>query len=685
MTCTWALYELCSKEREKLPVRSVVLAVVGKELHLDRVCSWIEVRIEKTNGQGLTVKMLVDGDPFTIHGQESVCILRYILKEEDEPPLEYLDRSTGSPILPKFGFMDYLVPRAKADSSYEGGFFRQGVYLGLPIVLREYGNNAKATVGEPERIMIDTDLFVGTHRTFRDVSALKISNEGGEHSLPTDRIWTGEDYEYTPLGYADICQMIDAGFNYFRADDKQEEWLRRKPVFYYKADNLKYPDVLYRSNFRGVGGFIDEPAMHLSGDLMKDIEGYLKVTPQEVAKLLEHRAYEAYDKARFNLHRQLIASGFFLGDMVLTDDDQFIYDTAFSSSCYQTKATRTSIVLESRFWLRDIRLLNVLYGTDIPYAKESLIQFYYAFLRGAIKPFGQRWGMGVYGQMEHVLQVASMQLAYDMGAKYIFFWTSDRLHHVPYREQMDLARVLQKHKNKNPRDRQIEPLTSKVAIALPYGYMLQLGPMWYCPAFHLERKNQFDRTYREVLHSAVLEAERCTKQAVYYDIIIDEEPFTTSGYDHVIRVKEDGSVEGTGKRIFLGIEMENVSSISSSGGKLRVRIGAEPSTGKVPLVVNLSAEIIPRNSESLSVRSLAKTQVEVMWEIQRPDGSVVNFWDGRIAYDLGDLLNWKKMQETSGFQITSEFDKVGVYKIGAYAWDGEGNVGHDHMVISVHK
>lgn len=677
----WASYELYSQDGQRLPVQLLKIVVIRKEAYLGRLCFWVGLQIEKANGRNIIVRLLVDGDPFTLDAHDSVNVYRYLLQEGNERPIEYLDRSSGEPIMPKYGLRTNLIPIAAVDTSYVEGFFTKGKYLGLPLLLREVGDGVAPTIEEPDIVTIDTDLFIGTHRHFRDVGRGEAGGAQEVVSLLSDRIWTGEDYEYVPYGADDIEELIDAGFNYFCINEQQEEWIRRKPVFYYSRGELDYPIALYRSNFRGVGGFVDEPAMHLSGYLMQNIGKYLNVSAQDVARLMEQWSYEACFKGKYNLQRKIVEAGIPVGDMVLVDEDQFIYDTSYSSSCYQTKVTGKPVVLEARFWLRDIHLLNVLYGTDIPCTRENLIRFYYAFLRGATRPFGSRWGIGVYGQMEVDFQVPSMQLAYDMGANYVFFWSSDRLHHMTYKEQVALARWLRTYSNtcqrKEPDQR------ARVAIALPYGYMLQLGPMWYCPAFHLERRNEAGSTYRDVLRSAVLQVEKCSRENVPYDIIIDEEPFTQSEYDEVIRIREDGSIKGPRETKYVLFNTEGKLVNGRSEKLLSVKIVTQPSSGVVPLLVALACEVSVKGKKLILGQDLSTSKIEVMWEVERSDGSVVNYWDGRIVYDLDDFRKWKDMQKSSDYRITQEFDKQGVYTVRAYAWDGDGNVAIGSATIHV--
>ena len=47
------------------------------------------------------------------------------------------------------------------------------------------------------------------------------------------------------------------------------------------------------------------------------------------------------------------------------------------------------------------------------------------FLRGAARVFDKDWGMSIYGQADPEISALGMQMAYDRGARYLFFGYPD--------------------------------------------------------------------------------------------------------------------------------------------------------------------------------------------------------------------------------------------------------------------
>ena len=105
------------------------------------------------------------------------------------------------------------------------------------------------------------------------------------------------DYTYVPLTREEVHKLIDVGLNCLRVDDEREEWVFRKPVFYYKQfrenSRANYPEILYRSNYRGAVVFIDEPEIHI----LKDREDLAKIKrPEEGAYLITKRLEQIWDR-----------------------------------------------------------------------------------------------------------------------------------------------------------------------------------------------------------------------------------------------------------------------------------------------------------------------------------------------------------------------------------------------------
>ena len=138
-----------------------------------------------------------------------------------------------------------------------------------------------------------------------------------------------------------------------------------------------------------------------------------------------------------------------------------------------------------------------------------------------------------------------MKLAYDLGASFLWFWTSDRGHHVPYDQQLDLVRSIRQHIRTHPRPPAQELLSrAKTAIVLPYGYTLPGDNMvmFGSDAIGLDRQSHLGLTFRQVLAPAVKEVERCLKQTIPYDVVVAGQDFDPTVYDEVVWVREDATV-----------------------------------------------------------------------------------------------------------------------------------------------
>jgi len=154
-------------------------------------------------------------------------------------------------------------------------------------------------------------------------------------------------------------------------------------------------------------------------------------------------------------------------------------------------------------------------------------------------------GDGAPGQAEPHLRLRSMKLAYDLGAEFIWFWTSDHDHHVPYIEQLRLARRISEHAgNRPPRDLEKLRRAGTTAIVIPYGYSLPTSWQlftWGTHIYPLDRKNEHGLTYKEVLTPAVREIARCLKEHIPYDVVPAGEAFDPDGYERVIWINDNGT------------------------------------------------------------------------------------------------------------------------------------------------
>ncbi len=254
-------------------------------------------------------------------------------------------------------------------------------------------------------------------------------------------------------------------------------------------------------------------------------------------------------------HQWLLKHGIDLGTLTLTEPALPIWETYIETSYYQLEANPYGIVQECR-WRIDpntdseqilmLQRINETFDVEIPVTPENLFMWSYAQMRGAARVFGSKWGMSIYGQAEPPLRLPSMKLAYDLGAEFIWFWTSDHDHHVPYVEQLRLAREITDYAENRPtRDLDALRRAATTAIVIPYSYSLPTCWQmftWGTHIYPLDRKNDHDLTYQEVLTPAVREIAHCLREGIPYDVVPSGDAFDPSGYERIIRTTEDGQV-----------------------------------------------------------------------------------------------------------------------------------------------
>ena len=491
---------------------------------------WVCLEGVKQNKDTYAVWALVDRLPWNATAQEPSRTIRYLFQEEDEPPLEYVNVLTGEALLPEFRGWDILFPSPLGDS--DEPFAERMHYLGFdftrakecenpPTHLIPKGGSKGGRIPSAERLVFRPDMLVGTGRTFRDTQGARLLNN--------------VEYDYTPYSREDIDELIEAGFNHFWVNEEQREWISRCPVFYIHRGDDKYPELLYRSNMRGGHAYYDEPGHRARRNMQA---GH---TPVEMAQLvIECTQESSRTKA---LHRTLEGrTDIALGDLNLRHPLPS-WETAVSTVWYQMRAGAIGAIHEGRYVIYGQPLaLNMHYGCAIPPYPEYIFRYHYAFLRGAARHFGADWGTAVYGRLEQPIAPHTLTLAYDMGARYFWFWTSDHGAHVPYPEQVNLARTLKAHAAGQP-ERKMDALLqrAKVAIVLPDGYTFEASGLLYNQAtHHPERANEHGIPYRKVLHNAAVEMERLLRLGIEFDIVVDADGFNSEGYEEVIFAGADG-------------------------------------------------------------------------------------------------------------------------------------------------
>jgi hypothetical protein len=535
----WAKYKMLSTYTyggEKPPLETVTLRMGPTEARGEETYRWWQMECEKTGGGSFSITVLSKGVPILPGTSYTGDVARYILKEGEEGAIEFTNAEDGKPLPLPFSWMR-LTPHRHWTASLMGPFPAQGILLGQMLALWEWSNEGEfPPLGEPLVLKLDPGLLIGTGRNFRDTL---------DH-----RITGGEDYPYRRFTKEEYDEMIEAGINYFTVDPEQAEWIRRRPVFCEQGNlkGVRLPEILYRSNYMGAVQFVDEPACYIYGDA--DAKKGAK-RPSDLAALLRLRVARTVwgregSYASRHLDHALREAGFNLGDITIVEDDIPIWETLIQTSWYQLwSGAASGIIHEGRYQLDSFHANLKRIGLESDWlGAEEMLLFHYAFLRGAARAWGKNWGMSIYGQADPKISPLAVTLAYDLGARYIWYWTSDHGHHLPYREQLELTRHLRAHEKAHPRKSRDELLeAANVAIALPQGYVVDFSLLWGSSEFAHDKLNEAGVPYGEVVKAAVKEALACLKKDESFDFVVDALDFEQSGYERVVHVHLDGTVK----------------------------------------------------------------------------------------------------------------------------------------------
>lgn len=668
---TTATYSVAGSGAGLKVISSIMLMLAGVETTEHGDACWIQMNLTKTNGDLMRVALLLEDPRLSSENTDDARVLRYIYQEcPDLRPIEYTNAVRGGAVTTVFGLLQNFMPRFEEDQFKDTLFPENGRYAGLKIRRTTAGRLSpedRLEPGEARVLALNPEMLIGTGRNTRDT-------HGG-------RIWSDEDYPYRRLNESDYHELIEAGFNLFRVDDEQLEWVRHKPVFYQPVRStprhIEYPERFYRANDYGDTMFMDEPAVHIVW-FVQHWPGYFHTytDPTQFARLLETRVRETHDSEYFygrnRLESFLRRAPYDLGDMTLPEDHYPSWETMEWSAWYQLKAGMPGIVHEGRYVSGEIpQIFNAEFDTRIPTDPESIFLLTYAHFRGAARMFNGDWGTAIYGQAEEEIVPLAMEMAYDMGARYLWFWTSDRLHHVPYEEQVALTRHITTYAKKHPRP----PLpelnrAARTAIALPDGYTFRAYWLWDCGSFHIDRINQEGVTYRRVLAAAAGQVERCIREKTPFDLVYDDQALRArlDEYDEVIIVNKDATVTG----IRRGNERFEVPPPERPDDDIpapELTIRAEPMAGEAPLTVTFSAEVTSRSGRAgTRWRPPGRSDfdyLEMSWIFYPQDGPA------RLERTLPDI------------PVQYTFEKPGNYKVTGFTFDDRGVATRKSLEINV--
>ncbi len=487
----------------------------------------------------LQLQALTSHDPLSAPTQ-ALTFQRYVLTiPETGETLEYRNVRSGRALLPGWGgFEQRFIPRRAAGSGEQEGLARTADFLGHVLTLQHVGSGVAWKPLENVRVLeLDPELLIGTSRNFKD-------KEG--HRLPQKP--ERQNYTYVPFTGEDYAEMIRTGVNLFTISPDQEQYVRGEPVFYLRGAQgkppLRYPADLYRGNYIGHDMFMDEPSIIMVGD--KLIHRTLKYFSDAAAVIVQRvdAEYRGAQGAVYSLERALISNKVNLGGMRLEVLDIPTWETLYETAFYQMKAGGSGIVHEGRYQLDDFeKAVTQKTGLERRYTPEEMLRYYYATLRGGTRPFGKHWGTAIYGQCDPKIAPLALTLAYDMGARYLWFWTSDHDHHMPWPEQMELTRQLRRHAAAHPRGSIFGPPRPRdLAIVVPYGYFLSLENLWWVRELDPEGKNEASQRYRRLMTRAFQAIHEALDAKQDFDITIDDPDLgaeAMKGYKKVVRISDE--------------------------------------------------------------------------------------------------------------------------------------------------
>ncbi|HPD31541.1 MAG TPA: hypothetical protein PLL20_16235 [Phycisphaerae bacterium] len=461
---------------------------------------------------------------------------KYILRVPAiDETIEYRNVHTGKALLPSWGdFARHFIPHAARGTGRQRGLPNTCEYLGHVLSLRSVSKKDLPAWEKVTVLNLDPELLIGTGRTFKD-------KEG--HRLPQHP--ERRDYTYIPWTQEDYVAMIEAGHNYFALVPGILEWLRAQPVFYRAEASIQYPTDLYRSNMLGPAMFIDEPTCIMTGD--KEVINLLHFATDATALITKRVRAEA-EQVMYH-YESTLRKGVNFGDMRLSQPDFASWETRYETAFYQLAGGTAGIVHEGRYQLGEFNdNLKASTGIDRPMTAEQMYRYYYAFLRGAARHFNKDWGTSIYGQADPKISPLAIEMAYDMGARYIWYWTSDHDHHMPFPEQLDLTRSLKKHMAAKPRPsiRTARPTLDK-AIVVPYGYVIALESptnrknawdLWWVREMDADGKNEASQRYYRLRRAVLEEVFKSLDANEEFDIIHDDGGEIT-GYRQLVRLKAE--------------------------------------------------------------------------------------------------------------------------------------------------
>jgi hypothetical protein len=446
---------------------------------------------------------------------------------------EYLDVNSGLALLPTWADFEHnFLPQPAQGTALLNGVPRTCKLLGHMLSLHGTTQQEWQSWTNVHVLNLNREILVGTGRNFKDAEGHRLPQKPDKH-----------EYTYVEFKADDYNTMIDAGINLFWIAPHQEQYVRDRPVFYIRAPDgkpaLNYPADLYRANFLGATMFMDEPAVLTIYDA--NVQKQCR-SVADLCALIEMRTHATYTGAQAygerHFESMLKNMGVNFGDMQLLHPDFPVWETRHEFGFYEMRAGGAGIVQEGRYNVKPFNdELQRSTGTNWNFSADDMLRINFALLRGGVAPFNKFWGMAIYGQCDPVLAPSALTTAYDMGARYFWFWTSDHDHHLPYNEQLALARTVKEHAAKHPRSSIYErPQKRDVAIAIPEGFCFPFDSLRWVEGPTPQMKEAQSARLQHIRLQTLEAIKKCLAHHQDFDITVDDGR-RIDGYRHVVRVQ----------------------------------------------------------------------------------------------------------------------------------------------------
>jgi len=509
-----------SDENHVPPIRHIHLRITGRETVDERPMVWWELTAVARDRGTWGVRILSERAPMTAH--EGVGeIERYLYRDGEGHVCEYRDTATGRALLPSLQFRESFLPRVAPDAVFKKGFASAGAFIGHVLVRGEpVEPPVFVSFDNPRVLNLRSDLIIGTQACVRiEGEEDKTKKQEGNHK---ERPYTRAEYE----------TMIAAGMNFFEIGGDLQ-WLMYEPVFFRTPPS--FPDTFYRSNWVPGRMFIDEPSVRMgwSGGIPANATG-----PEQVAEAMRQRVASHYTLE----HRKLPhGNGSETGTLDLYAPPAISWDTDYWSAWWQLAAGAPAVVHEGRYVHRGYGWEpEALFGPegldDLTFRDQ--VNCLNAFLRGAARAFDGDWGTSVYPEGEPGLRLPALIQAYDMGARYLWFWTYPPL---TYAVERELCEGILRHAAAHPRgDLKKVNRAAKVGIAFPAGHAFSWEGTW---GVQREQRSAGGASYGDISAAGMWEGILCSRRGETFDFLVNEPRIRSLGYERLVIVGNDGSLK----------------------------------------------------------------------------------------------------------------------------------------------